>query len=495
MEKFDLVLKSARVVDAASGFDAHADVAIAGGKIAAVEQEISVRGRTRLVDARGLALLPGLIDMHVHMFQEGRSSSFAHRALASAGVTTAVEMSDMLGVIDQWHASAAGITVLGLEAIPSLDDRAGDKLATDLVRRAIRQGALGVKIFGGHFPNTPVVTAAVIAAASRENAYVAFHAGTNRHNSDLNGMTEAVELANGLPLHLAHTNAYLRGSVTAPLEENAAALELLRYHRNVVSEAHLAQLNICHGRLKDGHVEDQITVNCLKLRGYPPTGQGIRDAIADGYALVNQYDDSTVAHIRGEQAIRIWEQESGHVMLSFPVNLHVSAYLQTCARTNGDGPVAFQGDGEWVVDAISSDGGLWRNVILENGLKLVDLGALSLSQFVEKTSLRPAHLLGLRSKGAISPGMDADLVLVDLGRREAVMTVARGQVIFESGRAVGTGGIVLTHEAGVHRLHELGIPCQALDLEASGFRASHGEGTGLNGTEAMIGTPFQKVRK
>src|SRR5215471_4656765 len=62
---YDLVVKGGRVIDPSLGIDAVRDVAIAGGRIAAVEENISADA-TETIDARGKVVTPGLVDIHSH---------------------------------------------------------------------------------------------------------------------------------------------------------------------------------------------------------------------------------------------------------------------------------------------------------------------------------------------------------------------------------------------------------------------------------------------
>src|ERR1700716_1117199 len=62
---YDLIIKGGLVIDPSVGLDAIRDVAIAGGKIAAVDANIAGDAK-ETIDARGKIVAPGLIDIHTH---------------------------------------------------------------------------------------------------------------------------------------------------------------------------------------------------------------------------------------------------------------------------------------------------------------------------------------------------------------------------------------------------------------------------------------------
>jgi dihydroorotase len=106
---YDLVIKGGRVIDPSMGLDAVRDVAIAGGKIAAIGANITAdAGET--IDARGKIVAPGLIDIHTHA---GRSKEGPPMCLQD-GVTGWVDAgSGGADNIDQIAAVARGAPQLG----------------------------------------------------------------------------------------------------------------------------------------------------------------------------------------------------------------------------------------------------------------------------------------------------------------------------------------------------------------------------------------------
>ena len=90
--KYDLLIKGGTVVDPSQGLAARRDVAMAQGKVAAVEPSIVAGEAAEVLDAEGLIVTPGLVDLHVHAYW-GASTYGVDPDISNAakGVTTALD--------------------------------------------------------------------------------------------------------------------------------------------------------------------------------------------------------------------------------------------------------------------------------------------------------------------------------------------------------------------------------------------------------------------
>src|SRR5215471_9001038 len=159
-QTYDLVISGGRVLDPASGLDAVRFVAVQGDKIAAISAT-ALRGR-RTIDARGLVVAPGFIDLHSH----GQTPE-NYRFKARDGVTTALEMEVGANPVAAWYREREGHSLINFGAtsgdIPSRiammhdsskflpRDNAVNRAATpqefrqvlDVIARGLDEGALG----------------------------------------------------------------------------------------------------------------------------------------------------------------------------------------------------------------------------------------------------------------------------------------------------------------------------------------------------------------
>jgi dihydroorotase len=86
-QKYDLVIKGGRVLDASQKIDRIMDVAIRQGKIAVLQTDIPASDAAEVFDARGRIVTPGLVDIHSHV----RPAELSAEQVLSGGVTTVVD--------------------------------------------------------------------------------------------------------------------------------------------------------------------------------------------------------------------------------------------------------------------------------------------------------------------------------------------------------------------------------------------------------------------
>lgn len=108
-QSYDLVLKNGRVIDPESKLDQVRSVGIRGGKIAAISAG-PLAGKT-VIDATGLVVAPGFIDLHAHGQDDEN-----YRVFAQDGVTTALELEVGTGDVPGFYAAREGKALINFGA-------------------------------------------------------------------------------------------------------------------------------------------------------------------------------------------------------------------------------------------------------------------------------------------------------------------------------------------------------------------------------------------
>ena len=226
-ETFDVVIANSRVMDPESQLDAIRNVGITGGKIRAISRE-KLNGKT-VIDAKGLVVAPGFIDLHEHG-QEPRNYQFA----AHDGVTTSLELEAGVADVDGWYAQREGKALINFGAsaghipvrmkvigdpglfLPSGD--AAHKPATPEqiaeIRRQMEHGlergalAVGMGINYTEAASHEEILE-VFRVAAKYHASVHVHlryAGVQEPANGLAGIEEVIAAAavTGAPLHVVH---------------------------------------------------------------------------------------------------------------------------------------------------------------------------------------------------------------------------------------------------------------------------------------------------
>ena len=227
-EIFDTVILHGRVMDPESGLDSVRNVAIRTGKIAAIS-EAPLQGHTT-VDAKGLVVAPGFIDLHEHG-QEPRNYQFQARD----GVTTSLELELGTEDVEKWYAQREGKSLINFGVsvghirvrmkvlgdplnfmLPTADaaHRAAtpEELATitQEIDNGFRQGALaegmGVN-YTSAATHWEIVEAFKVAAKYGASVHVHLrYGGLQEPRTGLAALEEvlAAAAATGAPLHVVH---------------------------------------------------------------------------------------------------------------------------------------------------------------------------------------------------------------------------------------------------------------------------------------------------
>jgi N-acyl-D-amino-acid deacylase len=232
----DLVIRNGNVIDGTGAAATEADVAIAGGRIVAVGRRIAERGATE-IDAKGVAVAPGFIDIHSHadgsLFSDPRSESVIRQ-----GVTTIVVGQDgssrfpsrrqadeeggyqsfaaLAAAIDKLPSSVNVASSIGLGTIRGIVVGADDRPATPdelqrmtaMVRDAVASGACGASS-GLEYTPGAFASRAELAALCAPLAAARLPYATHMRNEDdrlLDAIDESIEVARlaKCPLQISH---------------------------------------------------------------------------------------------------------------------------------------------------------------------------------------------------------------------------------------------------------------------------------------------------
>ncbi len=171
----DLLIRNAHLLDPSTGLDQQADLLIREGRISAIEDPDGFTGLEvqDTIDASGLVLAPGLIDIHVHLREPGQTwketIATGTRAAAAGGFTTVVAMPNTLPVNDSvasldWMLSPARNPQVHLLAMPAATLGSMGETLSDFEALA-HVGAVGFTDDGKPILEVPIMRAALVAAA------------------------------------------------------------------------------------------------------------------------------------------------------------------------------------------------------------------------------------------------------------------------------------------------------------------------------------------
>jgi dihydroorotase len=171
----EVLILNGRLVDPASGVDAERDVLLRHGRVAAIEIPGALRAAKvkETIDAKGMIVAPGLVDVHVHLREPGQtykeSIKTGTEAAAAGGFTSVVAMPNTVPVNDsvaglEWMLDAARGACVKLFAMPAATFGSLGEEITDY-HQLQRAGAVGFTDDGKPVLEDRVMRAALVAAA------------------------------------------------------------------------------------------------------------------------------------------------------------------------------------------------------------------------------------------------------------------------------------------------------------------------------------------
>jgi dihydropyrimidinase len=402
----DLVIRGGTVVTAAGS--RLADVAVDGGRIAAIEPDLSgpAAAADRVIDATGLLVLPGAVDVHTHtrvatddhpdrFFVDsmaaafGGTTSFLSFNNPGTGSSPAAERSLLTGV-REWRAVTDGDSAIdyGLSLVVSgrCDDPLGELPATIEAGVATSKAfmvfdfrlpdqrlfdAMGVMAEHGgmlqvHCEDPVLLDSAVAAALQRGDVSPRYHATTRPSYVEAVATARAVAFSRtaDAPIHVVHLSS-------------AAALEEVR--RGKAAGARVSVETCPHYLiLTDERYDDPDPVSCARFVIAPPLRTPAdRDALWAGLA------DGSIDMVATDHVPDRLDTEKAEAAGGVPFN----------QISNGAPGI------ETLLAILYSEG--------------VAKGRITLERMVDLLATTPAARFGLERKGALEIGRDADIVLFD----------------------------------------------------------------------------------
>jgi len=414
----DVVIVGGRVLDPESGLDAVRNVGVVGGRIAAITAA-PLQGRDT-IDARGLVVAPGFIDLHAHG-QDSTNYAF----LARDGVTTALELEVGTYPVAPWYARRAGHALVNFgasvghigarRAMLDADSSAeGSEVISatgqfvrapipatrlpELERRldaGLRDGALGI---GMGINYTPAATREEIlhmfqVAARHTGVPVFVHVRYAGLLDDVGGAAAVQEVladaaATGAPLHVVHVTSIGLAATPVLLDliDGARARGL-----DVTTEAYpyTASATYLQSAIFDPGFEQRLGISYGDIL-WPATGERLTA--------------ETFAKYRTQGGLA--------VIFAIPEAAADAAYRRPHVLVSADAGFTFV-NGKPVGHPRSA--GTHARVL---GRYVRERHVLTLMDAVRKMTLLPARRLeavspAMRRKGRVRVGADADLTIFD----------------------------------------------------------------------------------
>ena len=222
-DQVDLLIKNGRIIDGTGNSWMYGDISIKDGKITAIGK-LNHIAAVKTIDARGLIVAPGFIDVHTHIEGEERTNPTADNFIYD-GVTTVitgncgasrVQITEYLSMIDSLKTSINVATLIGhndvRRAVLGNSNRDPDeeelKKMEALVEAAMQQGAVGLSTGLIYIPGTYSKTGEIVRLAQVASRYNGIYASHMRNEGDsvVQAIDEALHIGRtaNLPVEISH---------------------------------------------------------------------------------------------------------------------------------------------------------------------------------------------------------------------------------------------------------------------------------------------------
>tara|TARA_R100000005_G_scaffold26336_1_gene11684 strand:+ start:19465 stop:21075 length:1611 start_codon:yes stop_codon:yes gene_type:complete len=437
---YDLVIAGGRVVDPESGLDAVRNLGITGAEIVEIS-EAQLAGE-RVIDATGLIVAPGFIDLHSH-----GQSLVADRMHAYDGVTTTLELESGVLPVDEWYQSqaqagralnygtSAAWTFARIAEFEGLTPRAEVQWFRDAFARkrwvsepasgeqvhsiiayleqGLQEGALGIGINGGYAPGGGFrELLAVHSLAARHDVPTFTHISCDNpqdpdSSAECVGQVIALAASTGNPAHICHLNS--------------SSVRAVDVTAGMIQSARASGIPITTEAYTYGAASTTIGSALFSPDAMAAKGVKAQDIEYNGQRL----NEESFKALRAEQPGAIIVKH----FLDLPAErgvLDTSVLLPGGAIASDSMPWidtntgALIPDDEWPLPetayAHPRSAGTFTRLLAE---WVRESGSLSLMEALRKTSLIPATILQssvpqMRRKGRLQVGMDADIAIFDL---------------------------------------------------------------------------------
>jgi dihydroorotase (multifunctional complex type) len=391
--KVDLVVKNGRLVSPRGVVDG--GVAIDDGVIVAVAREPNLPDADRVIDAREMAVLPGVLDGHVHAVLPPEDSSSGTKAAARGGITTVLEMPGSqiggfnpreLREIRELFEDTSYVD-FGIHAGCASGYQDGN------LTEMWRMGATGIKFFvSSAGPGWPQTFDGEIIDRFREMARVDALALIHAENDKIIRDNEARIAREGRRDYAAHLEA------RPPIAEAECGERVIRYLRETG----------CRGLI----VHTSLPETVWNARRASLEGVGVHVETCPQYLYLTEDD----VKVRGPWA-KFAPPARGEETRAEMWWLLRAGLIDTVASDHA--PYSRESKEAGLDDMMAAPNGIpGLETLLPLLLNGVNEGRLSIERLAAVVSENPARLYGIYPrKGALQVGSDGDLVLVDMKRR------------------------------------------------------------------------------